>query len=196
MTGGTNSWRKEMKRFFYLVLVLATGIALAGCGKDKSSPAAPQDAGDVTTFDSDLDGWSAHTSSIDWGMARWIGGSGGCVELDGVGNNDPGPNAWIEKQVTLPAKVTSPRYKASAHDAGSGSGFLRARLKDEGDAYHTLVDWEEYDTGDAGYDCVARSADLSPFAGQTVTLYFELDDADGGGNNQVCVDDVDIRRSN
>jgi hypothetical protein len=185
-----------MKHVILSALAVTVVLAATGCSDDKSSPAAPKSTSDVTTFANDLDGWTANTSSVDWGSAVWSSLNGGCVKLDGVGNNDPEPNAWIEKQVTLPASVTTLHYKASAHDRGVGTGSLRVRLKDEGDALHTLVDWETFATGDEGLEFFARSASLSAYAGQTVTLYFELDDLDGGGNNQVYVDDIEIRRSN
>jgi len=187
-----------MKTIIVTVLTIALGLAVAGCGDDGGSPAAPKnkDVSTVTTFESGLEGWSTDVTSIDWGSAVWSSHNDGCVKLDGVGNSDPAPNAWMQKEVALPANVTELHYKASAHDRGDGTGFLRVRLKDGNGDFHTLVELEKFESGPEGHEFLPRSASLTAFAGQTVTLYFELEDEDGGGNNQVYVDEIDIRRSN
>ncbi len=48
------------------------------------------------------------------------------------------------------------------------------------------------DTGDDGFDWVVTDVDVSAWAGQTITLWLEVNDDEGGGNNQTYWDDIEI----
>lgn len=169
----------------WLLVLLVPLLIVPGCGDD--DPAAPATAALSWTFDDDAEGWESGTGT-DWGSAT---SSRGFLYLDGVGNTDDTPNAWFENTFTLPAGAKTVRFDTSAHDRGDGTGYLRLVL-DVGDQTHELMPLEAMDTGAEGYDWVERSAPVAAWAGQEVTVRFELDDIDGGGNNQRAIDNVEI----
>lgn len=173
------------------LIVLLTGIV--GCGDD-DSPTSPTNNSPLMSFDfaEDAQGWGFGTSSIDWGKAQRASKSKGIMELDGVGNNDPGPNAWAWRQIDLPAEARTFRFLTSAHDRGDGTGFLRVRVRAGANNWQEFLALEEMATGAEGYEWEERSLDISSFAGQSVMIQFELEDSDGGGNNQRYVDDIEI----
>ena len=147
------------------------------------------------TFDADLDGWKAEERPRDgfpWGNVGWNERQGGVAVFDGVGW-DGEPNSWLEIQVALPADVTTMRYRSSAHDRGPGAASIRVRLEPQGGQIITVSDWEELSTGPDGFDFVDHQFDMSAWAGQTVTLYIEHGDIDGGGNNQRWLTEVEIQ---
>ncbi len=185
-----------MKTLIRTLFVILPMTLLFACSDDSSDPTGP--APDPVlfswTFEEDLEGWTAETSSIDWGQARWTSNDGGIVQMDGVGNSDPGANGWVSRSIDLPSDATSLRFDTSAHNRNTGTGFLRVRLVDASAASTVLSDWEVMSTGAEGFDWESRELDVSAFAGQTVTLFFEVEDQDGGANNQRYVDNVEIRR--
>jgi hypothetical protein len=178
-----------MRRWTSLLALL---LLLTACGDDDGPAGTPAPAGISFDFTEDLEGWEVATSSVDWGKAQWLDRGRGLIHLDGVGDDDPGPNAWAWKVVELPAGARQLRFTSSAHDRGDGTGWLRVRLVDAGGISHNLVPLHVLQTGEEGFDFQERTADLSAFAGTSVTLYFELEDADGGGNNQRYIDVVEI----
>jgi hypothetical protein len=110
-----------------------------------------------------------------------------------VGDNDPGPNAWTNREMALPASAATLRFQTSPHDRGNGTGFLRVRLRDAGGTWHEIMALEKM-TGnnDPGYEWEARNLDISAWAGQTVLVQWESEDGDGGGNNQRVIDDIEV----
>ncbi|HSM03582.1 MAG TPA: S8 family serine peptidase [Longimicrobiales bacterium] len=147
------------------------------------------------TFDADLDGWTVEDRPDDspWGRVGWNEREGGVVVFDGVGY-DGSPNGLIYQQVDLPTDVTLLRYVSSAHDRGDGAASLRVRLVPEGSPSVTIQDWQELATGPPGFDFIEATIDISAWAGQRVTLYFEHADIDGGGNNQRWLDEIEVVR--
>lgn len=173
-------------------------VAVAGCGSsDNPAKPTPPKASPVLmnwTFDSDMNGWSSETSQTTWGTVQWTGLGDGMVKMDGIGY-DGSPNGWMYREIDLPSNAALLRFDTSPHDRGDGAGSLRVRLVDANGDSHTLLDWEELHTdGVDGLDIVERKADISAYAGQTVTLYFDHADIDGGANNQRYVDNIEIRK--
>lgn len=175
-------------------LVALALLALVGCSEDDGPSAAG--GGTLlarTAFDEDLDGWQAGTHDTLFGSVVWLDREGGIVKLDGVGF-DGDPNAWISREFDLPADASTMRLSTSAHDRGEGAVSLRIRLVDAGDTSHVLQDWTTLDTGDPDFEFVEQSLDISAHADQTVTIFLEIGDDDGGGNNQRYIDFVEFHR--
>ena len=180
-----------------LTILSVSLIALiAACSSDDSNPAGPGPTSTVlvsSAFDSDLDGWSAGSHATNFGTVTWLDRRGGIVKLDGVGF-DGDPNAWISKEIALPANAKTLRTSTSAHDRGDGEVSLRVRVVDASQTSHTILDWDAMETGDEGFEFFPQSFDISAFAGQTVTVFFEIGDIDGGGNNQRYIDFIEVHR--
>jgi hypothetical protein len=180
---------------YTLVALLTCALAVIGCAKKGSrttAPAASSGPAIAYRFDNDAEGWTMEQSSVDFAISKWDNKSNGVLHTDGVCDSDPGPNAWGYRSIALPSGAKTLRYSRSAHDRGSGTTFNRVRLVDSGSVSHTLQDWEMMSTGSDGYDWVVADVDISAYAGQTVTIYLELNDDDGGGNNQTYWDDIEI----
>jgi hypothetical protein len=187
---------ERVMKTIFLVLALAASLTVA-CGGD-DDPVAPTGTNQTAlltwTFDDDFDGWDSGTNSAGvWGTAQWSDHHDGCIKLDGVGFEGE-PNAWIHREIELPADAKTLSYESSAHDRGDGAVSLRVRLIDDNTDEHTLLDWEELETGDEGHEFFPRSLDISSFAGQTVTVYLEIGDIDGGGNNQRYLDTIAVKK--
>jgi hypothetical protein len=175
--------------------IVATASAPEGVSDQDTETASVQSYLLAWTFHDGLQGWTLHKSSIDWSKAEWEGwGGGGMIELDAVGNNDPGPNAWAEHTFTMPAEARTLTYDRSAHNRNNGTTFNRVRLKDGSGTIHILQDWEQMSTGAEGLDWVSATRNIANYAGQQVTLYLEIEDQDGGGNNQTYWDNILITR--
>lgn len=179
-----------------LLLICLGVMALVACSEDESTPMSNKTPSEVlvaSRFDTDLDGWSDGTSTTNWGTVTWLSREGGIVKLDGVGF-DGNPNAWISKEIALPADAKTLNTSTSAHDRGDGEVSLRIRIVDGSAVSHTILDWDPMKTGAEGFEFVPASYDISAYAGQTVTIFLEIGDIDGGGNNQRYIDYVDIRK--
>jgi hypothetical protein len=179
----------------YMALPVSAALLLAGCSDDDDSPSAPNDTTSTvlvsSQFREDLDGWTGGTHATNFGTVTWLDRGDGMVKLDGVGF-DGDPNAWIWKEIDLPKNATTLKISTSAHDRGDGAVSLRIRLVDADMTSHTILDWEEFDTGDEGFEFIPQSFDIAAFAGETVTFYFEIGDIDGGGNNQRYFEYIEI----
>jgi len=144
-----------------------------------------------SNFSKDLDGWTAGTHASLFGTVTWLDDEGGIVKLDGIGF-DGDPNAWISKEIALPTAAKTLRTSTSAHNRGDGEVSFRVRLVDESLVSHTLLDWDPLKTEVEGFEFFPASFDISAYAGQTVTVFFEIGDIDGGGNNQRYIDYVRV----
>jgi hypothetical protein len=112
------------------------------------------------------------------------------MKLDGVDAEDnQEPNAWIFRSVTIPAQATSLDLDVSAHDRAGANALYRVRLED-GSGSHTLIDWTEKTGVEGSLTFSTVHADLSAFAGQTVTLFLEQDGNAPGQHEQIYYDDV------
>lgn len=143
-----------------------------------------------STFDDDLDGWIAGDAGGEYDEAKFLPDEGhptGTVFLDGsdFGNPDAEPNSWVHREVDLPTGSVTLKFEthASAND-----GALRVRLITPDDQSHIVLEYEVL----SGVTWVSRSADLSAYAGQTVTLLFEQNDNDLGQGEMRYVDNIRI----
>ena len=151
------------------------------------------------TFDSDLQGWSTGIGSCcAFNQVYWeetdLPGFGGIAVMDGSDASTPDtfPNSWIFHTIVLPSGTTTLKFDTSPHDLAGSNGALRVRLV-SGGVSHTLLDWETLvATGDS-LVFVPREANISAFAGQSVTLYFEQRDSGGRNNQQRYVDNIRIQ---
>jgi hypothetical protein len=184
-----------------LGLTLAAGACASGSvpdATDVDAPVAPPvdarpaDAAFVGmrfTFDTDLEGWRAASGARMYDRAvldAATGHPGGCVLLDGsdLGNPDAEPNAWISRVIAVPREAKTLRFDTRAVNNGS----LRVRLVEASSQSHTLLDYEVV----SGPTWVARSTSLTPYAGKTVTLWFEQNDNDVGQGEHRYVDNIAI----
>jgi hypothetical protein len=197
------------------ILTALLAGALAGCasGGGSDDPGTPDAGGPVTgptadaepsviprpdaasdsfesTFDGDLDGWIAGDAGGEYDQAKFLadeGHPGGTVFLDGsdLGSPDADPNSWVEREVELPTGAVTLKFDTRASE---NDGALRVRLITPDDQSHIVLDYEVL----SGVTWVGRSADLSVYGGQTVTLRFEQNDNDLGQGEMRYVDNVRI----
>ena len=142
-------------------------------------------------FERDTEGWVGGTSGKQYDSASWssIGNPGGSLVMDGsdLGYPDSNPNAWFYKKINLPSNATTLTFETRSADASHG-GKLRVRVIDSSGTSHTLLDWETVKSD----VWVLRSADISAYAGQTVTFYFEQNDNGEGSGEHRYVDNFQI----
>jgi hypothetical protein len=141
-------------------------------------------------FANGLQGWSVGTGGRPLDSVRWIDNIGnppGAVQLDGSDFMAPDglPNAWISRSISLPPTATLLTF---ATRASPENGALRVRLVAPNGAAVTLLDWEVL----SGTNWVTRSASLTAYAGQIVTIYFEQGDNDIGVGEHRYIDNVRI----
>ncbi len=165
------------------------GDADAGPGVVMRPDAAPTYF--ESTFDGDLDGWIAGDAGGDLDQAKFLAGEGnpgGTIFLDGsdFGTSNGQPNAWVEREIELPAGTVTLKFETRA--ATDRNGALRVRLITATDESHDVLGWEVL----GGDTWVGRSADLSAFAGETVQLLFEQGDNDVGIGEMRYVDNIRI----
>lgn len=177
------------------VLTVIVVLCALACSEDDETPVMPAPTTVLisSAFTTGLDGWTSGSHASNFGTVTWLDREGGIVKLDGV-DFDGSPNAWISKQIDLSANAKTLRTSTSAHDRGSGAVSLRIRLVDAAQTSHTILDWDEMETGDEGFEFFPQSFDISAYAGQMVTVYFEIGDIDGGGNNQRYIDYIEIHK--
>jgi hypothetical protein len=141
-------------------------------------------------FGASAQGWFGQTLGGAFDKAVWTGTTGnpaGCLLLAGIDGAipDSNPNASFLRQVILPQNVQTLRFDSRA----DGHGLLRVQIRDSAGALTTLLDWEQLSVTDAW---VTRSASLTNFAGQTVTIYFHQNDGGPGSNPTRYVDNVSV----
>jgi len=134
------------------------------------------------------EGWQGATSGKTYDKAQWYstgGNPGGRLLLDGsdLGNPDNAPNAWFRRQLILPANATALTFDTKANN----DGRLRVRLQRADGSFVTLLDWETLSEPNVW---VSRSADLTGFSGQTVTVVFEQNDGGQGSGEHRHLDNV------
>jgi hypothetical protein len=139
-------------------------------------------------FASTLQGWTGGTSGKPYDKAIWTANTGnppGALLLDGsdLGHPDTSPNSWFSRQIILPPNATALSFDAMANN----DGLLRVRLQTGNGTSITLLDWAGLTNHNTW---VARTANLSSYAGQTVTLYFEQNDGGLGSGEYRYVDNV------
>ena len=146
----------------------------------------PADDQTVWNFDAGLDSWTGYVESPsedsvdtdnDWRPTGALDLSG----LEAPSSDNNRPDSWIMRSVQLPADATRITLVAGGIELGAKSagsefltdelGYLRILLRDEALNWHTLLGWQPID----GLEWLTFEADLSAFAGQTVTLSVEQD---------------------
>jgi len=176
------------------LFILCGFLVLAAACSEEDTPMSTSTPSTVlisSNFENDLDGWTEGSHASNFGTVTHLDREGGIVKLDGVGF-DGDPNAWIEKEILLPADAKTLRISTSAHDRNNGEVSLRVRLVDGSATSHTLLDWDPLKTEDEGFEFFPQSFDISAYAGQSVTIFLEIGDIDGGGNNQRYIDYIRV----
>ena len=149
-------------------------------------------------FESDLNGWETGTSGKQLDSVSWLDWGGqppGCVKMDGsdFGTSDHQPNSWMYKEIALPGNITKMTFITSAHDRENANAELRVRLIDENQLSNILLDWELASNGVEGeLVWIEKTVNISSFAGQTVTIFFEQGDNDIGVHEQRYIDKIRI----
>ena len=140
----------------------------------------------VLSFDEGLEGFVTGDAGGDFDSAGWdsdIGNPAGSLVLDGsdLGTPNDSPNSWASRSINIPAGAGALRFDTRA--TADGDGALRVLINDA-----TLIDWEVL----AGDSWVPQAANISAYAGQTVTLRFEQNDNDVGVGELRWVDNIRI----
>jgi hypothetical protein len=160
----------------------------AACGSDRST--GPRETLEFR-FESDLDGWSEGTTENGWGTVVWLSRQTGVVKMDGVGG--PGqPNAWIYRELVVPARARTLTFRASAHDRTGGDTDMRVRVEQDG-VSSTLLDWTRLEGVEGSLTWQNFSIGVSQLAGRTVVRFFEQRDNGPGSHEQLYVDDIVIQ---
>ncbi len=153
----------------------------------------------IYNFDNGLEGWSSGTSGKQLDGVTWLDWAGeppGCIKLDGsdFGTSDHLANAWIYKEIDLPAGATMLSFLTSAHNRANANAELRVVIIDENQNFNILIDWELANNGiEDELDWINKSVDISAYAGQTIMLFFEQGDNDIGINEQRYIDKIEIK---
>ncbi len=148
-------------------------------------------------FAHDFEGWIGDTAGGALDSAVHLDGTGnppGSIKLDGSDFDVPDtePNSWIFMTLRLPPGARTLRFDTSAQDRDGADSALRVRLVDSAGESHTLLDWEVIAGAEEEFVWMSRSASLAPFAGRTVTFYFEQDDDGEGTHEQRYLDNITI----
>jgi hypothetical protein len=141
-------------------------------------------------FASGLQGWNGSISGKPFDKAQWTSSPGnppGALLLDGsdLGNPDSNPNSWFTRQIILPPNATTLSFDTMANN----DGLLRVRLQLGNGTFVTLLNWAGLTNHNSW---VTRTVNLSSYAGQTVTLYFEQNDGGQGSGEYRYVDNVTV----
>lgn len=145
-------------------------------------------------FSTGFQGWEGDTSPSDFGTVVHLERSDGVIKLDGVDSPDNAePNAWIFRTVAVPADATTLEFDVSAHDRDGANALYRVRLTDGSGGGHTLIDWTAKSGIEGSLTFSTVIADITAFAGQTVTLFLEQDGNAPGSHEQIYYDNVEIR---
>jgi hypothetical protein len=185
----------------------ASDLVLGSFGQDivASAPVEVwvQSSGEeiLFTFAENLEGWETGTIDGDdeeaegWGTSQWQKWCGedrdkGCVKLDGTGG-EGAPNAWIERDIEIPASATSLSFLTSAHNRSGSDSDYRVRLVGATGAT-TLIEWTRTTGSAPDLTWISVTVSIAEWAGQTVTLYFEGRDNGPGSHEQRYYDDIRI----
>lgn len=121
-----------------------------------------------------------------WGAVAWEGP--GVAHFDGVGAIGT-PNAWISKQARLPAGANTLQFDAAGIGFVGADARLQVRIVDGG---VSTVIFDQVITGvPGGLSFSTHSADIRPWAGRTVRIFFEHD-ANGTAHEHIYLDNIRI----
>lgn len=163
-----------------------------------AGPAATPNVLEYSFSTGTAEGWAGGATclaqnQIDWGQVNF---QEDMVVLDGRGpiENQGQPNAWISKVIALPANATTLQFDVSAHVFNGADARLRVRILDGGQSFFPF---DQVITGSAPVRVfTTRSANIAPWAGKTVRVFFEQDDngfAGGvfpGSHEQIWLDNI------
>jgi hypothetical protein len=116
------------------------------------------------------------TRAIVEGLEDWTLGTGGGA-ADDVAHVD-----W--------AGVGEP---TGSHNRDGSDSELRVRLVDDAQVEYTLIDWSVQTGAQDQFNFMEVSADISAWAGQSVTIYIEQGDNDVGIHEKRYIDNVIVR---
>ena len=157
-------------------------------------------------FDEGLDGWTP-TPAVQtpcFNLARWLNEFGNVVQLDGADDAptcasindapDHQPNSWISKSISLPSDVTTLEFDVAGHNRPQSDSEMRIRFA-RGSTSNIVLDWirilgNQTEDPDPPVQFSHRTLNISSFAGQTVTVFFEQGDNGPGNNEQVYLDNI------
>lgn len=139
-------------------------------------------------FSTSAQGWNPGTGGGSFDSATWSSNGGndsGCLVLSGSDTEpaDTNPNSHFWRQIILPQNAATLSFDTRA----TNDGWLRVRLVNASGVITNLLDWEKLSITNTW---VSRTANISNYAGQTVTFYFEQDDSSLGNNGTRFVDNV------
>lgn len=181
-------WSKNQGNILQVVTNLAPDVRVVT--PDVFAKLIRNNVGRKSSYDfaSTLQGWTGHTSGKFYDKAQWSGAVGnplGALLLDGSdsGQSDSSPNSWFTRQIILPSNTTTLSFDTFAEN----DGLLRVRLQLGNGSFVTLLDWAGLPSHNNWYN---RTADLSGYVGQTVTLYFEQNDGSLGSGEYRYIDNV------
>lgn len=174
-------WSKDLTSVQTVVNGLAPTVRVVTPGELVSLMTANIAGKHTFDFEAGLLGWAGTTSGKPSDRADWLDGSLRLAGSDS-GIADATPNATFTRPVSLPLNAAQLRFDTRA-EAG---GLLRVRLRRANGAFVTLADWNSLP--DQGWHTLAL--DLTPYAGEDVTLYFEQNDSGSGANQTRYVDNI------
>ncbi|MEP6662590.1 MAG: immunoglobulin domain-containing protein, partial [Verrucomicrobiota bacterium] len=183
-------WTKNLDNVRQVVTNLASDVRVVT--PDVFAKLVQQNVGRRLTFDfaNGLQGWTTNKGTKQFDNAQWTGSEGGgALLLDGsdLGTPDTTRNAWSTRAIFLPPNAATLSFDTRA----TGDGRLRVRAKDASVSNPPLVVLSDWDTPTTT-NWVTRAINVSGYAGQTVTLYFEQTDGGPNASNARYVDNVAI----
>lgn len=157
---------------------------------------------DVLTYDfaTGLMGWAPGASCLDQNQPDWgqVVVQEQMFVLNGRGpaGNAGVPNAWVSKVLNIPANATALQFDAAAHFFTGVDSRLTARVLDGG---VSTVIFDRVLVSPANSRVFSTYfAELTPWAGKTVRIFFEQDDngfptgAYPGSHEQVWMDNIRV----
>jgi hypothetical protein len=181
-------WTKNMSNVNYVVTNLAPDVRVVTL--DVFAKLIRDNVGRRLAYDfaNGLQGWTGRKGSRTYDNAQWTNSEGGGVlMLDGTDLGTPNNtrNSYFFRHAVLPPNATALTFDTRA----SNDGKLRVRMHNYLGTTNTLLDWEILSTT----NWVSRSVNISNFAGQTVTVFFEQNDGGQGINETRYVDNLVIQ---
>ncbi|MEH7333919.1 family 43 glycosylhydrolase [Neobacillus drentensis] len=174
-------------------ITASIGSYKAECVVTVDADSSTESNGFTAHFDNGVNGFSSGTSGQGWDSIKWTkdfdatANGGGSVVLDGSDGGSPNaaPNSWIYRSLKLP-KDQSYGLSLKYRDAqGGGDALLRVRVVSKY-GEKILQPWT-LANDDKWHEL---NFDLSEFAGEYITLYFEQNDSKEGGGEFIYFDDI------
>jgi hypothetical protein len=141
-------------------------------------------------FPAGAQGWNSWNRDGTGDRAAWTNAAGnpaGCLLLDGsdAGLTNSAPNSFFWRQIILPPNATALSFDTRADN----DGRLRVLLVPANGNTTVLLDWEQLA---ATNTWVTRTANLTNYAGQTVSVFFQQNDGGQGVHETRYVDNIAV----